>query len=202
MYKHTTPNGKVYIGITGKNPLRRWDGGRGYQSQPRFYRAVLKYGWDNIKHEVMFDGLTKAEACEIERKQIAAHNSNDPQHGYNLSSGGECAAQGVCHFIGFEKDGFTVIGASGGKLLFRCGRCGKTIERYHAALTQKAHIKCECMKVKPPEPKKYLLIEYKGKVQNVAEWARETGISRHVITRRFKAGWSAAEIFGRPVRKY
>lgn len=31
LYKHTFPNGKVYIGITSRvNPERRWLGGRGY----------------------------------------------------------------------------------------------------------------------------------------------------------------------------
>lgn len=30
VYKHTTPNGKVYIGITSKNPLKRWNNGIGY----------------------------------------------------------------------------------------------------------------------------------------------------------------------------
>ena len=26
VYKHTSPNGKVYIGITMQNPIRRWNG--------------------------------------------------------------------------------------------------------------------------------------------------------------------------------
>lgn len=27
VYKHTTPSGKVYIGITGQKPERRWQNG-------------------------------------------------------------------------------------------------------------------------------------------------------------------------------
>ena len=202
VYMHTCPNHKVYIGITGRNPLVRWNSGKGYQQQQLFYNAILKYGWDNIKHEILFSGLSKEEACKIEREQIALHKSNVREFGYNMSDGGDCTAQGVNHFIGFEKDGFTVVGSSDGKLLLQCGKCGKIIARYHSALTQKHHIKCECMKSKRPEPKKYVMIEYRGKVQSAAEWARETGICRDTIMRRLNAGYSSDEIFEMPVKKH
>ena len=51
VYKHTCPNGKVYIGITSKKPEYRWGkNGIGYKKQPHFCRAIPKYGWGNIKH--------------------------------------------------------------------------------------------------------------------------------------------------------
>lgn len=30
LYRHTSPSGKVYIGITFKSVNKRWNGGRGY----------------------------------------------------------------------------------------------------------------------------------------------------------------------------
>ena len=30
VYKHISPNGKIYIGITSKEPIKRWNGGSGY----------------------------------------------------------------------------------------------------------------------------------------------------------------------------
>ena len=48
VYKHTTPNNKVYIGITCKDPNSRWRNGEGYATQKYFYKAIKKYGWDNI----------------------------------------------------------------------------------------------------------------------------------------------------------
>lgn len=48
VYKHTCPNGKVYIGITKRNVEKRWLNGKGYERQPHFYNAILKYGGDNI----------------------------------------------------------------------------------------------------------------------------------------------------------
>ena len=66
VYKHTFPNGKIYIGVTSINPLRRWENGFGYRKQTVMFRAICKYGWDNIQHEILFDGLAKEEACQKE----------------------------------------------------------------------------------------------------------------------------------------
>lgn len=93
VYKHVTPNGKVYIGITSKDPLERWrNNGRGYSGNKHFYNAIRKYGWQNIKHEILFTELTKEEACKKEIELIAYCRSNNPMHGYNLSAGGETNA--------------------------------------------------------------------------------------------------------------
>jgi group I intron endonuclease len=89
VYKHTSPNGKVYIGITGRNPVDRWRGGCGYQENEHFYRAILKYGWNNIKHEILEEGLTREEACKKEVELIAFYDSTNPEKGYNHSIGGK-----------------------------------------------------------------------------------------------------------------
>lgn len=87
VYRHTCPNGKVYIGIT-KDVVRRWNCGHGYDEQV-FGRAVHKYGWENIKHEILLDGLSREEAERAEIEQIALHNSFDPEFGYNMDLGGK-----------------------------------------------------------------------------------------------------------------
>jgi hypothetical protein len=83
VYKHTTPNSKVYIGITSCTPEVRWQGGYGYKNNSRFFKDILKYGWDNIEHEILAEGLTKDEALQMESAQITLHNSLLPQYGYN-----------------------------------------------------------------------------------------------------------------------
>ena len=55
-------NNKVYIGQTSQNPKKRWDNGRGYQSSPKFYNAILKYGWDNFEHIILYTNLTLEQA--------------------------------------------------------------------------------------------------------------------------------------------
>lgn len=88
VYKHTCPNGKVYVGITSLNPLVRWKNGYGYHNQV-FYRAILKYGWDNIKHEILCEGLSKEQACQKEIELIACYKSNQSEFGYNVDGGGK-----------------------------------------------------------------------------------------------------------------
>lgn len=88
VYRHTSPNGKVYIGITSKNPKERWANGHGYVHNPYFYRAIKKYGWENIKHEVLYEGLTEGQANIIEQMMISAHKSTNTKKGYNISLGG------------------------------------------------------------------------------------------------------------------
>lgn len=88
VYKHTFPNGKVYIGTTCKKPEERWDSGKGYIGQDRMVRAIIEYGWDNVKHEVLFDGLTKKEAEQKEIELIAEYKSNNAEFGYNARTGG------------------------------------------------------------------------------------------------------------------
>jgi hypothetical protein len=90
VYKHTCPNGKVYIGITGQRVIKRWNNGHGYKGNVYFYRAITKYGWDKITHEVLFDNLTKDEAELKEIELIKEYKSNNNKYGYNLTNGGNC----------------------------------------------------------------------------------------------------------------
>lgn len=95
VYKHTSPSGKVYIGITGQEPEARWRDGKGYISNEYFYRAICKYGWENFDHQILFENLTKMDACNQEINMIALYDSANPNKGYNLSTGGECGAVGA-----------------------------------------------------------------------------------------------------------
>lgn len=89
VYRHTGPNNKVYIGVTCQRPEHRWGScGHGYRSNPHFYAAIQKYGWDGIEHEVLLAGLTQEEASELEIALIAAHDSTNPEKGYNHAIGG------------------------------------------------------------------------------------------------------------------
>lgn len=94
VYKHTSPSGKVYIGITGQdNPKRRWCGGNGYHKNDYFRRAIAKYGWDNFEHEILYEGLTQKEAEQKEIELITKYNSANPSFGYNLDNGGSYAGK-------------------------------------------------------------------------------------------------------------
>lgn len=94
VYEHIFPNGKRYIGITSKKPQVRWAKGNGYKKENSpMYNAILKYGWDNIEHNILFVNLTKEEASQKEKELIAKFKTNitkyGPNFGYNLTDGGE-----------------------------------------------------------------------------------------------------------------
>lgn len=88
VYKHISPNGKIYIGITQQKVEYRWNHGKGYKNNQYFYRAIKKYGWDNFKHEILYCDLTKKEAEQMEIKLITKFKSNNNKYGYNIADGG------------------------------------------------------------------------------------------------------------------
>lgn len=89
VYRHMTPDGKVYIGITSQNPKHRFDKGRGYFYNERFRGAILHYGWENISHEILTGGLSREAAISEEKRLIDHYGSTDPRKGYNLMTGGD-----------------------------------------------------------------------------------------------------------------
>lgn len=62
VYCHLFPNGKRYIGITKQRLAIRFKNGYGYQRCPIMWKAIQKYKWENIEHNVLFENLTKEEA--------------------------------------------------------------------------------------------------------------------------------------------
>lgn len=83
-------NGKKYIGITSRvKPEHRWSNGHGYKENTHFYSAIQKYGWDNFKHEILYDALAADEAKRLERELIARFKTQQPKFGYNMTSGGD-----------------------------------------------------------------------------------------------------------------
>lgn len=92
VYKHTNKiNNKVYIGITSRTAQERWGhNGNNYSTSPHFFSAIHKYGWDNFEHEILFEELTKEEACSKEKELIKEYKANDRRFGYNQTDGGEC----------------------------------------------------------------------------------------------------------------
>lgn len=70
VYIHVCPNEMIYVGVTGKDPERRWRKGEGYNKQSLFYQAVQFYGWSNIEHKIVGEFVNKADALQLERKLV------------------------------------------------------------------------------------------------------------------------------------
>jgi len=80
------PSGKSYIGITSVSIERRKR--QGYSHNPFMKAALRKYGWKNIKTEILADDLDLDEANLLEVYYIASFESMDRRKGYNISDGG------------------------------------------------------------------------------------------------------------------
>ena len=88
LYRHTSPSGKVYIGITSKVPEIRWGrNGCRYQECKVFFAAILKYGWNNITHEILFTGLDELTAKSLEIELIRHYKNLGIS--YNMTNGGD-----------------------------------------------------------------------------------------------------------------
>lgn len=86
VYLHTLPNGMIYVGQT-KNLFDRWHKcGKGYEKNKDFYEAIKKFGWDNIKHELLYSTESELEAEKFEALFIVFLNSEDPTVGYNQTN--------------------------------------------------------------------------------------------------------------------
>ena len=96
VYLHIVPkeitiylHDKYYVGITKKGVENRWKcNGNGYKTQV-FGHAIKKYGWENIKHEVLLEALTEDEAKFYERMYVEYYQSFNPFYGYNRTKGGD-----------------------------------------------------------------------------------------------------------------
>ncbi len=69
IYIHTCPNHWTYVGLS-QQPKQRWNNGEGYKDNKRFYEAIKKFGWGNIKHEIVAETNYRWIARKIERTII------------------------------------------------------------------------------------------------------------------------------------
>lgn len=93
VYKHTSPSGKSYVGLTQNLEGRNKNHRNPNSKCKAFNAAIKKYGWDNFTHEILessIPSLCEAQSAEI--RLIAQHNSMWP-NGYNLTEGGEGTEQ-------------------------------------------------------------------------------------------------------------
>lgn len=93
IYMHTSPSGKRYVGQTRQSPNERWKNGIGYKGCKYFERAIEKYGWESIKHEILCVVHSQELANSFERYYIDKYKTADKRYGYNLTSGGSSGYQ-------------------------------------------------------------------------------------------------------------
>lgn len=95
VYKYTCPKGKIYIGQTYNEKKRKSQHKNGTikDTNSKFGQALLKYGYENFKYEVIikFNPTLDKEKLKrvlhkLERRYIKIYNSIE--NGYNITKGG------------------------------------------------------------------------------------------------------------------
>lgn len=82
IYIHRFPNGKNYVGVC-QSCKDRWQEGKGYAHNNEMYKDIEKYGWNNIKHEILLELDDDVLAYKIEK--ILIKELNLIKNGYNKS---------------------------------------------------------------------------------------------------------------------
>lgn len=92
LYKITNLiNGKIYIGITTTSIGKRiasYKSAVKKNKNQRIILAMIKYGFDNFKFEVLCETNNKEDLKKKEISAIEQFSSTNPMVGYNVSPGG------------------------------------------------------------------------------------------------------------------
>ena len=186
VYKHVFPNNKVYIGITSLKPEHRWgNGGRGYlhktnnkYNQPFIAYAILKYGWENIKHEIICKGLSKEDAEKMEIELITKYKSNDRRFGYNVENGGNSIGK-------ISDETKRKIGAScKGERHYNYGK--HQPEEVRKKISDSKNGRCMSEEAKRKLGKQVYCVETKKTYYSISYAAMETGIKVSSISKACK----------------
>ena len=89
IYKHTSPNGEVYIGQTKQSAENRWNEGFDYLngSKTKFAKAIIKYGWEQFTHEIIEKDIESLEMAN-EREIYWINFYDSYYNGLNSTLGG------------------------------------------------------------------------------------------------------------------
>ena len=75
-----------YIGVTKQELKKRFKNGKGYKPNTKINQAILKYGWKNFSHCILFETNNKEKAGKKEIEYIKLFNTI--KQGYNNATGG------------------------------------------------------------------------------------------------------------------
>jgi group I intron endonuclease len=112
VYMLTSPSGKQYCGYTS-NLKKRWRGekGSGYSKCPKVWKAIQKYGWNNIKKEILYVYDNAEEALKKEKEIIKIKQLITK--GYNCVEGGGEPPHGLQYV---SEEGYERMRANGKRL--------------------------------------------------------------------------------------
>ena len=193
VYTHISPNNKRYIGITSLNPNKRWKNGKGYKTQPYFWRAINKYGWDNFEHIIIAKRLDEETAKWLEIELIREWNTTNKKYGYNQTLGGD----GVNGYKHTEERLEKISKATSGEKNPMCGN--HHTEKTKEKMSEK---KKDIYNGKNnPNAKKVMCVELEITFDTINEAAAFVNRSQNAISQVLKSGGKSGGYHWKYVKK-
>lgn len=198
LYRHTSPSGKIYIGITNQSVTHRWGHeGKGYMNVKKgpFKSTIKKYGWNNIKHEVLFIKLTKDKAILLEKVFVAYYKRHNIS--LNVTDGGDGCHGRVPWNKGIKVPYEQSNKRKGCKLTEEHRRKlseakkGKSIKGHKLTLEQRERLSIAKTGKTHTEETKRKISENSACARNVVELDKEG-----YIIKKFPSAVSAANLYG------
>lgn len=183
VYKITNKkNKKSYIGITTRNPKKRWK--EHLSADTYLGRAIRKYGDSNFSFKELDKASSLNELVELEKGYIELFDSF--KNGYNQNQGGDFPEALPIVLDGIEYESQTIAANNFGldlKLIRnRISRCGWTIREAYG-LDEPPILHSHEIEV---EGKKY---------KSITKAAKYYGLDHRLVWQRLQSGWSNEQAF-------
>lgn len=168
VYIHIFPNGKKYVGITCRTLKQRFKCGYGYVHNSHMMNAIKKYGWTNIEHKLLADGLTKKDAEQMEIDLIKKYDLTNHSKGYNIELGGKATNR--------------ITEETRKKLREKCS--GKNNARYGVEVSQETREKMRQAKLGKKQPKELVMKRAIKEGKEVAQYDLDGNFIRKFYSTR------------------
>lgn len=205
VYQHIFPDGMIYTGLTHLEPVIKRYGkdGKRYKGNKTLWGKICKYGWDNIKHVIIKNNLSKEEAQQLEKDLIKETRKNGQC--VNVLKGGDI---GGASYLMYEYNGQ--------KMSLR-----EIYEKYHTGKVSRRQFYTRVLSLnwdidralsqdnnKKKQPfgvgERHFL--YEGKMLNSYElWKRRKckELTSYIIAQRInQKNWSIEDAISKPMKKY
>lgn len=154
-------------------------------------RAILKHGWDNFSHEILFENLSKEEADAKEKELIELYDSRNPQKGYNTRTGG---SNGPLSDEAKEKLRETMLGRYEGEKNPFYGRVHSQETKDKIGAKNKVHAsQRDISGEKNPMWGKKLTEEQKKKISENQKGRRHSNETKKKMSESAKKSWASGE---------
>lgn len=183
-----TIDDKLYFGVTQQSLEKRWQQHKCNSSRKNYhlYNAIIKYGYENFKIEIVFNANSKEDMFKKEIELIKLHQSNNSKYGYNNSKGGESSRYG-CRLDDAQKKKISEYQKNRTRNPFSEETKSKMSKSAKGRdMSTQIKLSVEKRKGKPAKNRKSVILNGNIKYESITEAAKQNNISKAAIMQNLK----------------